>query len=366
MRHSALVSALLLALAGSACSNKVIVGVVLPETGDASAYGTSEKTGAKLAFDQIVGEHKAPEGLEVVYRDTASNPTRAADEADALYKEGALIIIGGATSPEAKVMTRVADKYGRILLSPSASSPDLATKGGWFFRMFPSDDQEGVAAAEFLVRDRKISTVLVIKEDVTYTQGLLPVFTSELAKLGGKVIGTITIGEPNWEKMLAASLASLKPNALYVCGYGEQILAAMVEVRNDSFAGTVCTTSAISTVDLVWRGGKLVEGVFFPMAFVDLTSTQEPIAGFVKRYRSTYNVAADIYAAHGYDAALATLDALASPSPKSASELRSRLLSLGNKGGVTGAFNFSDDGNIHRPLRIYTIKEGKVTLLPQG
>jgi branched-chain amino acid transport system substrate-binding protein len=362
MRHPALVSALLLTLAGSACSNKVIVGVVLPETGDASAYGTSVKTGAKLAFDQVVAEHRAPAGLEVVYRDTASNPSRGVDEAESLYKEGALIIIGGVTSPEAKVMTRVANKYGRILLSPSASAPDLATRGGWFFRVFPSDDQEGVKAAQFLVQVRKAKTVLVLKEDIPYTQGLLPVFTAELGRLGSKVTGTIVIGEANWERMLVASLSSQKPDALYVCGYGEQILAAMVEVRNDSYAGTVCTTSAISTVDLVWRGGKLVEGVYFPMTSVDMASTQEPIAGFVKRYRAAYNLAADIYAAFGYDTALATLFALENPMPRSAMELRSRLLSLGGKTGVTGSLQFGDDGNIQRPLRIYAIREGKVTL----
>jgi branched-chain amino acid transport system substrate-binding protein len=365
MRHSALVSALLLALAGTACSNKVIVGVVLPETGDASAYGTSVKTGAKLAFDQVVAQHRAPAGLEVVYRDTASNPSRGVDEAESLYKEGALIVIGGATSPEAKVMTRVANKYGRILLSPSASAPDLATKGGWFFRVFPSDDQEGVKAAQFLVQNRKAKTVLVLREDIPYTQGLLPVFTAELGKLGGKVAGTITIGEPNWEKMLTASLANLKPDALYVCGYGESILACMVEVRNSSFAGTVCTTSAISTVDLVWRGGKLVEGLYFPMTSVDMASQQEPIAGFVKRYHEQYNLVADIYAAHGYDAALAALYALAEPTPRSATELRSRLLSIGGKIGVTGALQFGEDGNIQRPLRIYVIKDGKVTLFQE-
>lgn len=366
MRHRALISALLLALAGTACSNKVIVGVVLPETGDASAYGTSVKTGAKLAFDQAAAERKLPPGLEVVYRDTASNPSRGADEADALYKNGALIVIGGATSPEAKVMMRVATKYGRILLSPSASAPDLASKGGWFFRVFPSDDQEGVKAAQFLVQDRKAKAVLVLREDIPYTQGLLPVFTSELGKLGGKVVGTVTIGEPNWEKMFTASLANLKPDALYVAGYGEAILACMVEVRNSTFAGTVCTTSAISTVDLVWRGGKLVEGLFFPMTSVDMASTQEPIAGFVKRYREQYNLAADIYAAHGYDAALATLYALAEPVPRSATELRTRLFGIGGKTGVTGALKFGDDGNIQRPLRVYTIKDGKVVLADQA
>jgi branched-chain amino acid transport system substrate-binding protein len=366
MRRSTLVSALLLALAGTACSNKVIVGVVLPETGDASAYGTSVKSGVKLAFDQAVAARKSPPGLEVAFRDTASNPSRGVDEAEALYKLGALIVIGGATSPEAKVMTRVANKYGRILLSPSASAPDLTTKGGWFFRVYPSDESEGVKAAQFLVQDRKVKNILVLKEDIHYTQGLLPVFSAELGKLGGKVVGTVVIGEANWERMLAASITNLKPDALYVCGYGEAILACMVEVRNSNFAGTVCTTSAISTVDLIWRGGRLVEGVFFPMTTVDMTSPKEPIAGFVKRYRETYNLVADNYAAHGYDAALATLYALEDPVPKSATELRARLLALGTRIGVTGALKFDESGNIEEPLRIHCIRDGKVTLFQES
>jgi branched-chain amino acid transport system substrate-binding protein len=362
MRRVGFLAVLLLALGGSACSSKIIVGVVLPETGEASAYGTSVKTGAKLAFDQAAAARTLPPGLEVVYQDTGSSPSKGADLADALYKRGALIVIGGATSPEAKVMTRVATKYGRMLLSPSASTPDLTSKGGWFFRVYPSDEGEGVKAAQFLVQDRKVKNVLVIKEDIAYTQGLLPVFTTELTKLGGRVVGTVSVSEPNWERMVAASLSSLKPEALYVCGYGEAILAAMVEVRNTSYTGIVCTTSAISTVDLVWRGGKLVEGLFFPMVMVDMTSTKEPIAGFVKRYREAYNLQADIYAAHGYDAALATLYALAAPAPKSATELRSRFLTLGSKIGVTGPMNFDDTGNITEPLRVHWIREGKVEL----
>ena len=259
-------------------------------------------------------------------------------------------------------MTRVANKYGRILLSPSASAPDLTTKGGWFLRVYPSDEGEGVKAAQFLVQDRKVKNILVIKEDIPYVHSLLPIFTAELGKLGGKVVGTVSVNEPNWERMVAASIANLKPEAIYVCGYGEAILACMVEVRNTTFAGTVCTTSAISTVDLVWRGGKLVEGLYFPLVRIDMTSSKEPVASFVKQYRAKFDFAADNYAAHGYDAALATLFAFAEPAPKSAADLRSRFLKLGTKIGVTGPMNFDDSGNIDEPVHIHWIRDGKVEL----
>lgn len=342
------------------CAKKLLVGVVLPETGDASAYGTSVKSGAKLAFDDARSAKDVPASLEIVYQDTASDPARGAALADALYKQGALIILGGATSPEAAAMTPIAEKYGRVLLSPSASAANLTRKGGYLFRVYPSDAVEGVRAATFLAVDRKLKSVLVLEEDIPYTQGLLPIFTAEYGRLGGKVIASLKIGDTGWEKQLADRLKADKPEALYLCGYGEAILAAMVEVRNDAYAGLVCTTSAISTVDLVWRGGNLVEGIYFPVTNVNMASPADPVATFVKRYREVYNLTADIYAAHGYDAALVVLFLLNDPTFKPEADLRPRLLGLGATKGVTGTLAFDEKGDVKRAIGMHWIHDGKV------
>lgn len=370
MKHInlAVVIVSLLALVG--CNGKVLVGVVLPETGEAQAYGSSVRSGVKLAFDDAKAARKAPAGLEVVYRDTASDPALAADEIEQFYRDGALIVIGGATSSEAKASIPIAEKYGRVLLSPSASAPGLTKAAGHFYRVYPSDTVEVTDAVHFLAKDKKVTKVLVLFEDNTYTQELLPVFAAEAKKLGVSVLGRLNVGETEWEKKLALSLAPTrpedKPEALYLCGYGEAILAALLEVRNANYGGVICTTSAIGTVDLLWRGGTLVEGIFFPMMVVNTSSQEEPIRTFVKRYKEVIDLTPDIYAAAGYDAALTVLRVLAEPVPKSSAEVKNRLSALSDLRGVTGPISFDSLGNIKTREQLHQVREGKVVLVPRS
>jgi branched-chain amino acid transport system substrate-binding protein len=350
-----------LILAGGCGQKKVLIGVVLPETGESSPYGTSLKTGVKLAFDGAVAARKAPAGLEVIYRDTTSSPTLATTQTEALFKQGALIVIGGATSAEARAMIPAAEKSGGVILSPSASAPELAASSNLFFRVFPSDSLEGARAAKHLVVDRKLKRVMVVQEDNPYTHGLLPVFTTEFKKLGGEIVGTVTIGRDGWEKELKDALAGIKPEALYVCGYGEAILQGLLEIRGLEYPGLVMTTSAIATVDLVWRGGKLVEGVTFPATGIDFTSQKEPMKSFVAMYKdANNNLVPDLYAAHGYDTALVALYALEGPLPQGGSNLLERLLGMSGLVGVTGPLSFDDVGNANYALRMQCVRGGKV------
>jgi branched-chain amino acid transport system substrate-binding protein len=349
-----------LILAGGCGQKKVLIGVVLPETGDSSPYGTSLKTGIKLAFDGAVAAKKAPAGLEVIYRDSGSNPTLAATQTEALFNQGAVIVIGGATSTEARSMIPVAEKTGGVILSPSASAPELAASSNLFFRVFPSDSLEGARAAKYLVVDRKLKQVLVVEEDNPYTHGLLPVFTTELKKLGGEVVGTVNIGADGWEKQLMEALDD-KPEALYVCGYGEAILQGLLEIRGLEYPGVVLTTSAISTVDLVWRGGRLVEGVTFPATGIDFASQQEPMKSFVARYKdANNNLVPDLYAAHGFDTAWVALWALEGPQLQGKTELLERLLGMSGRVGVTGPLSFDEVGNANYRLRMQCVRGGKV------
>jgi branched-chain amino acid transport system substrate-binding protein len=338
----------------------VRIGVVTPDSGEAAAYGASVLSGIKLALDDPKVTHLVPEGLEVAYRDSASDPTRAAAAADALYERGALLIIGGVTSAEAKVMVPVAERAGRVLLSPSASAPDLAGRSPYFFRVYPSDELEGVKAADFLVLRRGARAVLVVQEDNEYTRGLLPVFVGELASRGARVVGSIRVPDPGWEGRLRESMARHAPDGVYLCGYGDAILAGLRMLRSLGFRGTICTTSAFNAASVLVRAGPLAEGVFFPLASLDLASAAEPTRTFVARYRRIYNLAPDIYAAHGYDAALAAVYALEGLGERTGAAVAARLRGLSGRRGVMGPIAFDDNGNIRRSLADNWIHNGRV------
>lgn len=357
MRRAAVLAVL---VAAGGCNPPLRIGVVIPETGEAAVYGASVKSGVKLAFDEAQARRTAPQGLEVLYRDSGSDPTRATSAAEALFESGAVLIIGGVTSAEAKVMIPVADRARRVLLSPSASAPNLSGRSPFFFRVYPSDELEGVKAADFLAVTRGVRTVLVLQEDNDYTRGLLPVFVGEFTSHGGRITGSIRLDESSWHAQVREAVDRHAPDGVYVCGYGEAILAGVRLLRSLGYRGTICTTSAFSAASLLARAASLAEGVFFPLAGVDVTSQREPVRSFVRDYLATYNLMPDIYAAHGYDAALAALAALKGPAEPTGREVARRLHALSGLAGVTGAIAFDDDGDIVHTLGDYWIHNGKI------
>lgn len=202
--------------------------------------------------------------------------------------------------------------------------------------------------------------MLILQEDNDYTRGLLPVFVGELGSHEARVVASIRLGELGWEALLREALARHAPDSAYVCGYGEAILSALRMLRSLGFRGTICTTSAFSAGSVLQRAGSLAEGVFFPLASLDVASQQEPVRTFVARYREIYNLLPDIYAANGYDAALAAMYAVEGLSDRTGMAVQRRLLALAGRSGVMGPLAFDDYGNIKHTLRNHWIHAGRV------
>jgi branched-chain amino acid transport system substrate-binding protein len=339
--------------------DKLIVGVVLPETGINKGYGASLEAGIKLAMDDAVAK-QSPKGIEARYRDSLSHPEYAAKEAAELFKSGALMVIGGATSPEAKAMIPEAEQAKRVIISPSASQAGLAATSNLFFRVFPSDDIEGAQAAEFLVTTRKAHNILVLYQKDLYGEDMLKIFSGEAVKLGAKITAELPIGPSDWDKPIADAIPASKPDAVYICAYAEETLAALEVVRKAQFPGVVCVASAFANGEVVKRAGVMAEGVFVSVVRVDLDSQQEPTRSFVQRYKAAHAGASpDLYAAYGYDAALIALYSLEGQPPKDNNELLTRVMSLGNRQGVTGKLGFDSVGNTVGRPRMARITAGR-------
>jgi branched-chain amino acid transport system substrate-binding protein len=346
-------------LAGSCGQGKLIVGVVMPETGVNRGYGQTLEAGIKLVFDKAVAK-QSPVGFQARYRDSLSHPEYAAKEAKELFNEGAWIVIGGATSGEARAVIPEAENAKRIIISPSASEPGLAGTSNLFFRVCPSDDVEVAEAASFLVTHRKAGTILVLYQGGVYGEGVVKVFTDAVNKLQGKIIKELPIGPTDWDKTIAEALKDDKPDAVFIGAYAEETLAALSVIRGAQFPGTICATSAFANGDVLRRAGGLADGVFLPVIKVDMNSQAEPIKSFVASYKAAHNgQLPDLFAAYGYDSATVAVNALRGPRPKTTSELLVRVMSQGSKQGVTGKLGFDADGNTVNKPHIYCIKGGQ-------
>ncbi len=345
------------------CGSKPIVGVILPSTGAAASYGESIESGIRLALAEARSQQQLPEGFEVVWADTGSDPERAVADLRMMASEHDVkMVIGGATSAEAIAMLPELDELGIVCLSPSASAPGLAGRSRMFFRIYPSDELEGFTAGNFLYERLRKHRVLLFTGDTEYTRGIKPEFLKQFEEsLGGTVVDTITLAEDGWRQRAATVIDRNSVDAAYIIGYAEEILDVVLFLHERGFVGRIVTTAAFYSGQVIREAGEAAEGILFPLPPFDRTSEKEPVLSFVNRYMDAYERAPDVFAAHGYDAMGLTIRIMNYAKPPEKMEILKALnYGVSEFMGVTGPILFDDHGDVKHYPKMFIVKDGQV------
>lgn len=345
------------------CGSKPVIGVVLPATGATSAYGESVESGMRLAINDAVEKGQLPTGFEVFWTDSESDPEKAAAVTRRLIDEkGAKMILGAATSAEARAIIPVLEETNVICLSPSASRPGLTKSSKLFFRIYPSDELEGHTAGKFLIDRLSATEVVLFVGDSDYVRGIEPEFRRQYVdNLGGQVVANVNLMVDGWEQAAAEAMRAHEPAAVYVIGYSDEIVKAVQYLRDSGFRGRIVTTSAFYTSKALSSAGENADGVLFPLPPFDRTSDKEPTVSFVNRYMDTYERAPDVYAAHGYDAMTVAIQVLAIANPPETMEINKALhFGVTDFMGVTGPILFDDYGDVKHYPKMFIVKNGQV------
>ncbi len=338
-----------------ACPDKTVrLGAVVPATGVDQAYGESIQRGIEIAYAELRADNKVPIELMPI-ADSESDPERAAEKLRELYSAGAFAVIGGVTTDEVQKMIEAADRYDRVLLSPSASSPELTGVSRNFYRIWPSDFTAANKMANFAIVDNK--TIVVVVER-TYGKGIQSVFRTAFEKDGGEVMEVIEI-PPHTSDFggIAERIMTLKPDAVYLAAYGTGVGGMIQELRRKSFEGKILTTSAFAATSAIARIGQDAEGVFLTQTFFDSDSEFAHVQRFVKPFREKYGIDPDIYAAHGYDAFKVLVEAIQRHPPALPGEVHDGMREIQEFEGVTGSIQFNEKGDVQKYPRVYVIGE---------
>jgi branched-chain amino acid transport system substrate-binding protein len=347
----------------SGCGVRPVVGVVLPVTGDASGYGESIESGMRLAIADARAKGELPPDFEVAWADSKSDPATAAEEYRRLVDErGAKIILGAATSAEARALLPVIEETDVICLSPSASAPDLSKASKRFFRIYPSDELEGHTAGKFMVDRLGAVRVLLLVGDSDYVRGIEPEFRRQFEEnLEGEIGARIDITGGDWAQEMRQALRAHDYQAVYVIAYSDEIVNVIRELRAVGFDGRIVTTSAFFTADAIRAAGEDADGVLFPLPPFDRTSDKEPVVSFVNNYMDTYERAPDVFAAHGYDAMRVAILVFEIADPPETVEINKALhFGVTDFMGVTGPILFDDYGDVKHYPKMFIYKDGQV------
>lgn len=336
---------------GGLSSGPLHIGVDLPLTGPEGRAAQPALNGVRF----FVKQHPKLDGFDVsiASADDAGggppNPQLGAANIAAFIKDPALVAaIGPFDSSVARKEIPVANAAGLAMVSPSTSNPCL-TKDTFlpagleptrtaiackdaglpsaselrpahvnnFFRLAPTDDLQGPAAADFAVKTLHLLRAAVVSDHEAYGQALATGFTTRFEKLGGSVVGRADI-DPNTAGDATAFLKSMKAagaQAVYfggaTAGRGCAMRAQMKGIFDDGeatpFLGSdgiaedpACITDAAGNATGIYATVPTVDAGSLPMAASSITAFKAAFgrpADYGPYTMVAYDAAAVLYAA---------------------------------------------------------------------
>ena len=359
-KKSTLLLALLATVVACQRDKTVKFGAVLPLTGEAAVYGEPVRKGVELAVEQLEMSGEFPYQLDLVVVDSESDPEKARQLLAELYEQDALAVIGGVTTAEALAMVAIADENDQVLMSPSASTPELTGISKNFYRVFPSDAREGATMGNFATQKLNSERVVIVAKESAYAKGIQEVFQKEFERQGGEVLEAIEF--PSLSSDLSGVIErvmTLQPDAVYLAAYAEDLAQMIAYLRDQGYEGTIFTTSAFAAPEIIAEVGRPAQGVFLTQAAFDPDSEVAETRAFVDGYRAKYEGEPNLYAVHGYDAMMVLAEALRR-SGEVPTEFWSAVRSLRDFTGATGTIQFDERGDVQKYPRVYVVSNGQL------
>ena len=387
--------------------------VILPMTGPAGIYGEEIANGIQLRQDRLMsGDEELAYNVVVEVIDSEGDAQQAASLLETAFSTS-LAAIGGATSAEALAMVPVAEDADRVLVSPSASSPELSGASEYFYRLFPSAEIEASTMATFL-RDRvSVQRLALVVEDSAFGTSL-----ADAVELvwGTELAGRVTFTPSSDQNAMVQEALGYEADGIYVAASGAALAEAIQALRLAGFEGRgkrLATSSSLAIEAVLDAAGPAANGVYLTAPVFDVDSPDEPTASFVADYREKFTdpaawtayqeaVAEDeraktalegmdlgnpglaaarteaeaaaealaaaedalntpsYYAGLGYDSmgvligALSELEVINVPS-----DFLKGMRAIRELPGVTGTIQFRETGDVQKFTRIYEIVDGK-------
>jgi len=341
----------------------VVIGSLLPLTGDGAAYGVEIRNGIDLAVDKIntTGGLQGRK-LSVSYEDTKGDPTTAVSAIQSLLaRQRVPTIIGDSFSGSTLALIPVIERERVVLLSPTASSPKLTGASAFFFRNWPSDSIEATVMAAVATSRLGRKSFGVLYSNSEYGVGLKNAFVKKVRYLGGTVIGEEAFREKDTDfRTQLQNLNAKKPDAIYLTGYYQEFALILKQAKELGVRAQFLSYGTFHEPQVLSLSRGAAEGVVFVQPFYDPDSPEPIVAEFVAAFKKKYQTAPGLYAAHGYDAGLLLGEAMrTAANTPTAERIRDALLAIKDFPGVTGSTTFDSKGDVKKPSRIMTVRDGK-------
>jgi len=355
---------LLLTIVISGCTTlkkeeTIKIGAVLPLTGEGTPdQGQASQKAIMLALDEINAQGGINgKNIEAIFEDSqcqAQNGVTAITKLINVNKVN--FIIGDICDSVTGAIMPIAEENEVVLITPGSTSPVISDVGDYIFRFwFSENDLGGIVAETAYNMDKNRMAILYINNawGAAQKDGVKKRFE----ELGGEIVSEQVV-DPNSVDYRTELLKAEKnePDAYYIGLHPNGLVLSMKRLRELGINKTVFSHGGlVGSTQTLGMGGDFLEGIIAPFVY-------NPKSTFRDKFVEKFNEEPGITADSSYDAVHVVAKIMMETGKTDSETIKEGLYKIRNYDGASGSISVDEKGDVHRPLRLLVVNEGK--LLP--
>ena len=326
------------------------IGAMDALTGVGESYGNPILNAKLLAVEEI----NAAGGingrmLEIIPEDSKC----AAQDAITAYNkltdvDGVKIILGTTCSGAMLGAAPLAEREGVIMLSASATSPDIAGAGDYIFRTAINDLQLGIDTGNTLHADG-IHHLATITEATDYAEGARRTTVARLEELGGHVVAAESYASDVTDfRSQLTKIISARPDGVFLAAQGEFSGGTIIkQLRDLGFEGPIYSEVVPTQPEALGIAGDAATGLKAIVPNPDLqTQTGKD---FLANYEARFGAVPSLpwFQGSAYDDVYIIAECLGRVGDdQDSAGIRDCLYGLSWSGAIGDGYTFDDNGDV--------------------
>ena len=344
---------------------EILIGVVLPVTGRlSSTFGVPMGTGFELALEEINYSQLGGRSIKFIIEDDRSTVEGAVKAFNKLiHQDGISVILGPATSGQAKVVFPIAQENQVVAFSSTSAARDLSAIGDFVFRASLTTDvliPSGIETTSAKLGYKKAAT-MYDENDVFSTDSDQAV-REAFAANGVEVLITKTFqgGDTDFTDQLTR-IRDANPDIIFISSLSPEKPGILMQGRQVGIPDSVPFVMRTLTIADVHAAGNAAEGAITIVGWASTIDTPGNHA-FVQNYSAKYSMEPSNSAARSYAALHILAEAIANAQSTDSIAIRDALANITDFDTVFGKFSFNAVGDAIYDPKILIVENGQLEI----
>ena len=273
-------------------ADTIKIAAVGPVTGPVTQYGDMVREGIRTAIESVnaAGGYDGKQ-FEMVEVDDACEPKQGPTAANNVVNNEIGFVVGPVCSGATVGGASIYNQEGVVMITPSATAPNV-TDGKNFdfvFRTIGRDDQQGPAAAKYIIDSVKPSKVAILHDKQSYGQGIASSVRDNLKKgnIDVALFEGINAGETDYSSVIT-KMKSAGVDFIYYGGYHPEMGLLMRQASEQGLKAKFMGPEGAGNPEINAIAGDAVEGMLLtlPADYSALPENKAVVEAFKAKKRN--------------------------------------------------------------------------------